>query len=180
VCNVNHTKTVVPGLFPHWYLATRFVTEVTWRVPLVEEQKLFTLPEHKSSPPDLWQTWLLVTLGSVAFLLAVTLYQWYRDSKNWREITRSEISSQLRDLYSICRCCWNVAAYKWKVNNGKMETSREYRLLVETIFQILWFLSSFYYHDIIDIGLLLARKLLNQGLLVVMLKSFRRTHVKHA
>ena len=29
---------------------TGFVTEVTWRVPLVEEQKLFTLPIHMSSP----------------------------------------------------------------------------------------------------------------------------------
>jgi hypothetical protein len=25
------------------------------------------------------------------------------------------------DIYSICRCCWNVAAYKWKVHNGKIE-----------------------------------------------------------
>jgi hypothetical protein len=28
---------------------------------------------------------------------------------------------QLRDIYSICRCCWNVATYKWKVHNGKIE-----------------------------------------------------------
>ena len=25
---------------------------------------------------------------------------------------RSEISEQLRDVYSICRCFWNVATYK--------------------------------------------------------------------
>ena len=24
-------------------------------------------------------------------------------------------------IYSICRCCWNVATYKWKVHNGKIE-----------------------------------------------------------
>ena len=33
----------------------------------------------------------------------------------------SGISYQLRDIYSICRCCWNVATYKWKVHNGKTE-----------------------------------------------------------
>jgi hypothetical protein len=26
-----------------------------------------------------------------------------------------------RDLYSICRCFWNLATYKWKVHNGKIE-----------------------------------------------------------
>ena len=35
--------------------------------------------------------------------------------------TSSGISDQLRDVYSICRCCWNVATYKWKVHNGKIE-----------------------------------------------------------
>ena len=28
-------------------------------------------------------------------------------------ITSSGISDQLRYMYSICRCCWNVATYKW-------------------------------------------------------------------
>ena len=50
------------------------------------------------------------TLGSVASLLAATLV---------KEIligtTKSGISYQLRDIYFICRCCWNVATYKWKV-----------------------------------------------------------------
>jgi hypothetical protein len=36
--------------FPHSRLITGFVTILTRRVPL-EEQKLFTLPEHMSSPP---------------------------------------------------------------------------------------------------------------------------------
>jgi hypothetical protein len=31
------------------------------------------------------------------------------------------ISDQLRDIYSICRCSWNVATYIWKVHNGKIE-----------------------------------------------------------
>ena len=57
------------------------------------------------------------TLGSVASFLAVTLYK--------REIligtTSSGISYHLKDIYSICRCCWNVATYKWKVHNGKIE-----------------------------------------------------------
>jgi hypothetical protein len=37
------------------------------------------------------------------------------------EATSSGISYQLRDIYSICRCCWNVATYEWKVHNGKIE-----------------------------------------------------------
>ena len=36
--------------FPHSWLITRFVTRLTQRVPLVE-QELLTLPEHLSSPP---------------------------------------------------------------------------------------------------------------------------------
>jgi len=35
--------------FPHSWLITRFVTRVTWRVPLVE-QGVLTLPVHLSSP----------------------------------------------------------------------------------------------------------------------------------
>jgi hypothetical protein len=35
--------------------------------------------------------------------------------------TSSGISDQLRDIYSICRCCWDVATYKWRVHNGKIE-----------------------------------------------------------
>ena len=27
------------------------------------------------------------------------------------------ISYQLGDIYTVCRCCWNVATYKWKVHN---------------------------------------------------------------
>ena len=38
--------------FPHSWLITGFVTRVTWRVPLVE-QELLTLPEHLISPPFL-------------------------------------------------------------------------------------------------------------------------------
>jgi hypothetical protein len=32
----------------------------------------------------------------------------------------SSKSYQLIDIYSVCMCCWNVAAYKWKVHNGKI------------------------------------------------------------
>jgi hypothetical protein len=56
------------------------------------------------------------TLGSVASLLAGTPI---------KEIlivtTSSGISYQLRYINSICRCCWNVDTYKWKVHNGKIE-----------------------------------------------------------
>jgi hypothetical protein len=33
----------------------------------------------------------------------------------------SGISYQLRDIYSICGCCWNVATYERKVHNVKIE-----------------------------------------------------------
>jgi len=26
---------------------------------------------------------------------------------------------QLRDIYSICKCCWNATTYKWEVDTGK-------------------------------------------------------------
>ena len=56
------------------------------------------------------------TLGSVALCQQQT---------SIKEIligtTSSGISYHLRDRYSICRCCWNVATYKWKVHNGKIE-----------------------------------------------------------
>jgi hypothetical protein len=31
------------------------------------------------------------------------------------------IHIKLRDIYSICRCCWNGVTYEWKVHNGKIE-----------------------------------------------------------
>jgi hypothetical protein len=45
------------------------------------------------------------TLGSVASLLAAILYQRNpdRNHKLWN------ILSSEREIYSICRCCWNVA-----------------------------------------------------------------------
>jgi hypothetical protein len=30
--------------------------------------------------------------------------------------TRSVISYHLRDIYSICRCCWDVAKHKWNLD----------------------------------------------------------------
>ena len=57
------------------------------------------------------------TLDSVASLLTATLYQGNPD----RNHTLWNIVSSERYIYSICRCCWNVATYKWKVHNGKIE-----------------------------------------------------------
>jgi hypothetical protein len=31
--------------------------------------------------------------------------------------TLPELLFQLRDIYAICRCCWNVTTYKWNVHN---------------------------------------------------------------
>jgi hypothetical protein len=39
--------------FPHLWLITRFVTRVTWWVPLVE-QELLPLPQHLSSSTCFW------------------------------------------------------------------------------------------------------------------------------
>ena len=56
------------------------------------------------------------TLVSVASLLATS---------SIKDIlivaTNSGISYHLRDIYSICQCCWNVATYKWKLHNGNIE-----------------------------------------------------------
>jgi hypothetical protein len=64
------------------------------------------------------------TLASVASVLAST---------SIKEIligaTSSVISYHLRDVCSICRCCWNVVIYKWKIHNGKIEIiSKEKKL----------------------------------------------------
>ena len=62
-------------------------------------------------------TLLIRTLGSVAYLLASTLYKKITPIGT----TSPVISYQPRDTYSIYRCCWNVATYRWKVHNGKIE-----------------------------------------------------------
>ena len=61
--------------------------------------------------------WWLQLYQKVASLLAATLYQGNpdRNHKLWN------IVSSERERYSICRCCWNVATYKWKVHNGKIK-----------------------------------------------------------
>ena len=53
----------------------------------------------------------------VASLLEVNLYQGNPDKK-----TSSEISYQLRDIYCVCKCCWNDATCKWKFAMGKLKS----------------------------------------------------------
>jgi hypothetical protein len=55
------------------------------------------------------------------------------------ETTSSEISDQLRDIYSICRCCWNVATHKWKVHNGKIENNLFMYMFCRSLFILLYF-----------------------------------------
>ena len=52
-----------------------------------------------------------------SFLVSSNPYQGNPDKnhKLWN------IVSTERYIYSICRCCWNVATYEWKVHNGKIE-----------------------------------------------------------
>jgi hypothetical protein len=72
-----------------------FVTIISRRrVPQVE-QKLNTLPN----------TW-------VHFRFVHNVSWWGSWGSCWE-------STQLRDIFFICRCLWNVATYKWKVHNGK-------------------------------------------------------------
>ena len=51
--------------------------------------------------------------------------------------TSSGISYQLRDIYSICRCCWIVATQKWKVHNGQ-GMKQPYLYLWYPLFQAQW------------------------------------------
>jgi hypothetical protein len=91
----------------------------------------------------------------VPLLADLFLYSYEAD---FIEGTISGISYQLRDIYSIYRCCWNVATYEWKVHNGNIE--------------IISFVG--------DRELLLTRMLLNQGFLLVKLKSsLRKFYGRH-
>jgi hypothetical protein len=51
--------------------------------------------------------------------------------------TRSRISYHLRDIYSMCMCCWNGATHKLKVHNGKIV--------------IISFVSYGHHHDLVDL-----------------------------
>jgi len=55
------------------------------------------------------------TLGSVISLLADTLVH-----EILKETTNYGMLDPLRDIYSICRYCWNDVTYKWKIHNGKI------------------------------------------------------------
>ena len=47
----------------------------------------------------------------------VSLIRWKKNNK-----VKTALEYQINsEIYSICRCCWNVATYKWKVHNGKIE-----------------------------------------------------------
>ena len=58
-----------------------------------------------------------MTLGSVASLLAATLYQRNHD----RNHTHRNIELTVTEIYFIYKCCWNVATYKWKDHKGKID-----------------------------------------------------------
>ena len=54
--------------------------------------------------------WSLRIFSSVSAMQAATFCQGNSDMnhKLWN------IEYQLRDMHSICKCCWNVATYKWE------------------------------------------------------------------
>jgi hypothetical protein len=55
--------------------------------------------------------------------ISVVIWDIYSVASSIKKIligtTSFGISYQLREIYSTCRYCWNVAIYKWKVHNGK-------------------------------------------------------------
>jgi hypothetical protein len=57
--------------FPHSWIITGFVTRLTWRVPLVEQEQL-NLPEHLNLPPIFSE--VRVTRSLVLCLCFVDLY----------------------------------------------------------------------------------------------------------
>ena len=61
-------------------------------------------------------TLLKGTLGAIASLLAEPSIKGILIGT-----TISGILYHLRDIYCLCRYCWNVATYKWKAHNGKIE-----------------------------------------------------------
>ena len=71
--------------------------------------------------------------------------------KSLKGTTSSGISYHLRDIYCICRCCWNVAIYKWKVHNGKIEIISfvvKFRsILIQNAFETLSFISHWKFDD---------------------------------
>jgi hypothetical protein len=91
--------------FPHSWFITGFVPKLTRRVPLVE-QELLILLEHLSSLFVLFRLALVLSV-----VLWATLYQGNpdRNHKLWNFLSTE------RYIYFICRFCWNVATYEWKV-----------------------------------------------------------------
>ena len=73
------------------------------------------------------------TTNSVASLLAANPIE-----KIMIGTTSSGISDQWKYIYSICRCCWNVATYHWKVHNGKMKFHRLTRKTVVYEWLVTW------------------------------------------
>ena len=88
-----------------------FVTDVSqWLTKLSWRPKNFRSDDFNLSTRNPWFSSFLVSSNSLS-------------RKSWLLIgtTRSGISLQQRDIYSICSCCWNVATYRWKVHNRNME-----------------------------------------------------------
>ena len=88
-----------------------FVTDVSqWLTKLSWRPKNFRSDDFNLSTGNPWFSSFLVSSNSLS-------------RKSWLLIgtTRSGISLQQRDIYSICSCCWNVATYRWKVHNRNME-----------------------------------------------------------
>jgi hypothetical protein len=54
----------------------------------------------------------------------ITVHSWQRLNKgkhnSLRRSSWGRTSIQPRDELFICRCCWNVATYKWKIHNLKI------------------------------------------------------------
>ena len=109
----NHLVTLVTILMVcHEWGKNRTVTLVTILMVMNEERTGLSLRQTVHISGHLWHRYSVIFIGSVASLLAVTMYEGILIGT-----TSSGISDQLRDIYSTCRCYWNVATHSFLFGN---------------------------------------------------------------
>ena len=107
----------------------------TWWQVMNEERTGKCLRQVKHTHGHLWHKYS-ITVNQV-MVVTVQLSKWWHFNLTNRNPSFSSVvvssnplsrtywyepqALQQRDIYSICRCCWNVATYKWKVHDGKIE-----------------------------------------------------------
>ena len=109
-----------PMISPEWGKDRKiFTTSGTYQWSFVTQVFHIGQPSHDNIFEVITSTYPRGTIGSVASLLAATHYQGHpdRNHKLWNILS----TERYMCIYSICRCCWNVATYEWKVHSRKIE-----------------------------------------------------------